>query len=83
MMFSVFLISIIKCFTLIINTQSFQHNNILTSTIKCFMLDYKYTEPSTKDLSLLQIKELKGITLPGYIQMYPGKVISLNSLIYL
>ena len=64
-----------NAFSLIINTQSFKHNNILNPTIKCFMLDYKYTEPLTK-ISIFQIKEqikeFKGITFPGYIQMYTG-----------
>ena len=50
------------------------------------MLDYKYTEPSTKT----SIKEFTGINFPGYIQMYIGvhsdvscESIPLNSLIYL
>ena len=63
MMFSVFPQS--NVLSLIINTQSPKHNNILNPTIKCFMLDYKYTEPSTNRSS-----EFKGITFPGYIQMY-------------
>ena len=32
-------------------TQSLEHNNILNPKIKCFMLDYKYTEPSIKGSS--------------------------------
>ena len=34
--------------SLIINTQSLKHNSILNPTIECFMLDYKYTQPSIK-----------------------------------
>ena len=42
------LISTIKFLSLVINTQSRKYNNILNPTIKCFMFDYKYTQPSTK-----------------------------------
>ena len=31
--------------------QSLKLNNIVNPTIKCFMCDYKYTEPSTKSSS--------------------------------
>ena len=34
------------------------------------MLDYKHTEPSTK-FSIFR-SEFKGLTFPGYIQMYTG-----------
>ena len=37
------------------------------------MFDYKYTEPSTRNSIFIlkhRSKEFKGITFPGYIQMY-------------
>ena len=83
MMFSVYF-DFRNILSLIINTQSFKHNNILNPTIKCFMLDYKYTEPLTRVPDQGHIKEFKGIIsqdtfrcTPMYIQMYPGKVIPL------
>ena len=52
MMFSVCLISTkLNGLSLIINRESLKHKNILNPTIKCLMLDYKYTEPSTKSSS--------------------------------
>ena len=36
----------------LINTQNLKHSNILNPTIKCFKLDYKYTDPLTKGSSL-------------------------------
>ena len=57
MMFSVcFDIHKSNVLSLVINTQSFKHNSILNPTIKCFMLDYKYTEPSTK-ISIFRSKD--------------------------
>ena len=57
--------------SVVINIQSLKHNNILNPTIKCFMLDYKYTEPFNFQIKG-RIKEFKRITFLGYIQMYTG-----------